>query len=227
MVAHFIRLTNLHVGLSTSTGLYFGSRTIKQTSTSHWDNARRTLQNRAIEVAVIENDNASLLLEGLAYDQCQVGIVLNIDPLQLFPEHNISEEDQLFNVVRTQVDVVLPTGTSVLNADDSMIVKMAELSKGEVMYFSQDPASSVLATHQENNGRSIIVSPSIITLKQGKLDKLTIPIPPTIRDLSLDWAPNLSLAAAIGAAWALDIPFNVIEAGAETFVSDISLPRGI
>jgi cyanophycin synthetase len=226
MVAHFIRLTNMHVGLSTNNGLYFGSRTIKQTSSSHWENARRTLQNRAIEVAVIENDNASLLLEGLAYDQCQVGIVLSIDPLKLFPEHNISEEDQLFNVVRTQVDVVLPTGTSVLNADDSMIVKMAELSKGEVMYFSQDPASSVIAEHQEKDGRSIIVSPSVITLKQGKLDALVIPIPPAVQSSSLDWAPNLSLAAAIGAAWALDIPFNVIEAGVETFVSNSNLPAG-
>jgi cyanophycin synthetase len=104
---------------------------------------------------------------------------------------------------------------------------MAELSKGEVMYFSQDPSSSVVTTHQENNGRSIIVSPSIITLKQGKVDKLTIPIPPTMRDTSLEWAPNLSLAAAIGAAWALDIPFNVIEAGVETFTSNSNIPAGV
>lgn len=224
MIAHFTRLTNVHVGLSTSNGLYFGNRTIKQTSSSHWENARRTLQNRAIEVAVLENDNASLLLEGLAYDQCQVGVVLNIDPLKLFPEHNISEEDQLFNVVRTQVDVVLPTGTSVLNADDPMIVKMAELSKGEVMYFSQEPDSPVVTAHQEKDGRSIIVSPSVITLKQGKVDKLVIPIPSAVKEASLEWATHLSLAAAIGAAWALDIPFNVIEAGVETFVSSSNIP---
>ncbi|QWE29249.1 cyanophycin synthetase [Polynucleobacter sp. AM-7D1] len=227
MVAHFIRLTNVHVGLSTNLGLYFGNRLIKKTSSSHWENARRTLQNRAIEVAVLENDNASLLLEGLAYDQCQVGVVLNIDPLKLFPEHNISEEDQLFNVVRTQVDVVLPAGTSVLNADDPMIVKMAELSKGEVMYFSQEPNSPVVTAHQEKDGRSIIVSPSVITLKQGKLDKLVIPIPPAVKESSLEWAPHLSLAAAIGAAWALDIPFNVIEAGVETFVSSSNIPAGV
>ncbi len=224
MIAHFTRLTNVHVELSTSNGLYFGNRTIKQTSSSHWENARRTLQNRAIEVAVLENDNASLLLEGLAYDQCQVGVVLNIDSLKLFPEHNISEEDQLFNVVRTQVDVVLPTGTSVLNADDPMIVKMAELSKGEVMYFSQELDSPVVTAHQEKDGRSIIVSPSGITLKQGKVDRLVIPIPSSVKEASLEWAPHLSLAAAIGAAWALDIPFNVIEAGVETFVSSSNIP---
>jgi cyanophycin synthetase len=227
MVAHFIRLTNMHVGLSTNNGLYFGNRTIKRTSPSLWENARRALQNRAIEVAVIESDNASLLLEGLAYDQCQVGIVLNIDPLQLFPQHNICDEDQLFNVIRTQVDVVLPTGTCVLNADDPLIVKMAELSKGEVMYFSQDSSSSVIAEHQEKNGRTIIVSPNLITLMQGKEEKKIIPIPVIVKRTSPEWSPHLSISAAIGAAWALDIPFNVIEAGVETFVSDASIPVGV
>ncbi|OYW79060.1 MAG: hypothetical protein B7Z19_06035 [Polynucleobacter sp. 32-46-5] len=227
MVAHFMRLTNLHVGLSTSQGLYFGSRSIKRNSASHWENARRTLQNRAIEAAVIESDNASLLLEGLAYDQCQIGIVLNVDPLQLFPEHHISDEDHLFNVVRTQVDVVLPTGVCVLNADDPIIVKMAELSKGEVLYFSKDPHSKIIAEHQAKNGRSITVSAGFITLQQGDSEKLAIPIPPSIKQANSSWAPDLSLAAAVGAAWGLDIPFNVIEAGVETFVSDTSIPPGV
>jgi cyanophycin synthetase len=30
----------------------------------------------------------------------------------------------------------------------------------------------------------------------------------------------MNLGAAIAAAWALEIPFNVIEAGAETFVAE-------
>jgi len=30
----------------------------------------------------------------------------------------------------------------------------------------------------------------------------------------------MNLGAAIAAAWALEIPFNVIEAGAETFMPD-------
>ena len=227
MVAHFMRLTNLHVGLSTSHGLYFGNRSIKRNSTSHWENGRRTLQNRAIEAAVIESDNASLLLEGLSYDQCQIGIVLNVDPLQLFPEHHISDEDHLFNVVRTQVDVVLPTGVCVLNADDPMIVKMAELSKGEVLYFSKDPHSKLITEHQAKNGRSVIANAGFITLKQGDADKLVIPIPQGIKQAETTWAPDLSLAAAVGAAWGLDIPFNVIEAGVETFVSNASVTSGV
>ena len=226
MVAHFIRLTNSFVGLSTSKGLYFGSRTIHRNSQSHWENARRTLQNRAIEVAVLENDNASLLLEGLAYDQCQVGIVLNVDPLKLFPENNICDEDQLFNVVRTQVDVALPSGVNVLNADDAIIAKMAELSKGEIIYFSRDPNSELIKAHQEKDGRTIIVESNSISLFHGKTQKMVLTTTEIVKRISSEWDPDLSLAAAIGAAWALDISFNVIEAGAETFVSDANIPAG-
>jgi len=219
MVAHFARLTNVHVGLSSNKDLYFGNRSIHRTSKSNWENGRRTLQNRAIELAVIENDNSSLLLEGLSYDQCQVGIVLNIDPQGLFPEHNISDDEQLFNVVRTQVDVVLPTGICVLNADDPMITKMAELSKGEVMYFSEDQHSTFVAEHQQKMGRVIIANPKAITLMQGTIETKVIPVPPSIQNRpKSEWMPYLSLAAAIGAAWALEIPLNIIQAGVETFV---------
>jgi len=221
MVAHFARLTNVHVGLSSNKELHFGSRSVYRTSKSNWENGRRTLQNRAIELAVIENSNSSLLLEGLSYDQCQVGIVLNIDPQGLFPEYNISDEDQLFNVVRTQVDVVLPTGVCVLNADDQMIVKMIELSKGEVLFFSEDPDSEVIAKHKHNQGRFIISTPTAITLYQGNTEKIVIPVPTLIQNYSKsEWKPHLCLAAAIGAAWGLEIPLNIIEAGVETFVPD-------
>jgi cyanophycin synthetase len=227
MVAHFARLTNVHVGLSSNKELHFGSRSIHRTSSSNWENGRRTLQNRAIELAVIENNNTSLLLEGLSYDQCQVGIVLNINPQDLFPEHNICDEDQLFNVVRTQVDVVLPSGVCILNADDPMIVKMFELSKGELLLLSEDINSSVIAEHKSKMGRFIIAGPRTITLHHGETQQATIPVPAIIKKHpEAEWKPHMCLAAAIGAAWALNIPFNVIDAGAETFVPDTTIATG-
>lgn len=227
MVAHFARLTNVHLGLSSSNGLIFGNRSIQRTSNSNWENGRRTLKNRVIELAVIENDNASLLLEGLSYDQCQVGIVLNVDPTALFPEHNISDEDQLFAVVRTQVDVVLPTGSSILNADDPIVVKMTELSKGEVIYFSEESQNAVISKHQQQNGRFIIATPKTVTLKQGYENVDVFEVPASIQNhLNPEWKPHLCLAAAIGAAWALQIPLNIIQAGVETFVPDATTITG-
>ena len=220
MVAHFLRLTNLYVGLSCSKGLFFGHRAIQRNNAANWENARRTLLNRAVEAAVIENNNLSMLIEGLAYDRCQVGVVLNLNPTGVFPEYAIFDQDQLFSIVRTQVDVVLPSGYAVLNADDPLVAQMAELSDGEVIFFSQNANSAIVEAHLQNGGRAVIVKNETIVLQTGNKEQKVIPIPQAnSNNLDLNWGP-LNLAASIAAAWALEIPFNVIQAGTETFVSD-------
>ena len=226
MIAHFLRLTNVYVGLSCSKGLFFGNRAIPNSNASNWENARRTLLNRAVEAVVIENNHLSMLVEGLAYDRCQVGVVLNVDPKANFPQYAIYDEDQVFSIVRTQVDVVLPTGVAVLNADDAMCVQMAELCDGEVIFFSENSDSEVMKTHLQNGGRAVLVGKQQITLKSGKLDQKSIPVPRHSESSSTTPWKTMNLGAAIAAAWALDIPFNVIEAGAQTFVPDATTITG-
>jgi cyanophycin synthetase len=65
-----------------------------------------------------------------------------------------------------------------------------------------------------------------ITLKSGKLDQKSIPVPRHSESDSSSPCKGMNLGAAIAAAWALDIPFNVIEAGAETFTPDITTAVG-
>jgi cyanophycin synthetase len=227
MIAHFLRLTNVYVGLSCSKGLYFGNRAIPNTNASNWENARRTLLNRAVEAVVIENNHLSMLIEGLAYDRCQVGVVINVDPKANFPQYAIYDEDQVFSVVRTQIDVVLPNGVGVLNADDPMCVQMAELCDGQVIFFTEDPDSEVVKTHLQNGGRAVMVGKQQITLKSGRHDQKSIPVPRHSEpDTSAPWK-GMNLGAAIAAAWALEIPFNVIEAGAETFAPDLTMATGV
>ena len=226
MIAHFLRLTNVYVGLSCSKGLFFGNRAIPNTNSSNWENARRTLLNRAVEAVVIENNHLSMLIEGLAYDRCQVGVVLNVDPKANFPQYAIYDEDQVFSIVRTQIDVVLPSGVGVLNADDPMCVQMTELCDGEVIFFSEDPDSELIKNHLSNGGRAVMIGKQQITLKSGKLDQKSIPVPRhSESDSASPWKAR-NLGAAIAAAWALDIPFNVIEAGAETFAPDATTTTG-
>jgi cyanophycin synthetase len=168
-----------------------------------------------------------MLIEGLAYDRCQVGVVLNVDPKANFPQYAIYDEDQVFSIVRTQVDVVLPNGVAVLNADDPMVAKMAELCDGEVIFFTQNANSPIIEEHLKNDGRAVLVGNQQLTLRRGKLDQKSIPVPRHSEpNTSAPWK-TMNLGAAIGAAWALDIPFNVIEAGAETFVPDPNTAIGV
>ena len=221
MIAHFLRLTNVNVGLACSKGLYFGNRVVQRSDSANWEDARRTLLNRTVDAAVIESNSLSMLIEGLAYDRCHVGVVLNMNPKANFPQYAIYDEDQVFSITRTQVDVVLPTGIAVLNADDEWVAKMAELSDGEVIFFTQDADSALINTHLQNGGRAVIVGKQQIALKWGLNDQKSIPVPlPSHAAIDPQWHSQ-NLGAAIAAAWGLGIPFNVIEAGTETFVPDM------
>ena len=53
------------------------------------------------------------------------------------PNFTLSEPEQMFKVLRTQVDVVLPEGAAVLNARDPRVVEMAPLCDGEVIFFGR------------------------------------------------------------------------------------------
>ena len=161
-----------------------------------------------------------IVKEGLAYDRCQVGVVLNIDPSATFPEYAIYDEDQLFSIVRTQVDVVLPNGAAVLNADDPLVAKMAELCDGEVIFFSGNEAAPLIEDHLKQGGRAVLVRGQEIVLKTARRDEQVLHLPKSPKSTpdSTQWK-SINLAAAIATAWALGIPFNIILAGTETFYS--------
>ena len=112
----------------------------------------RARQERLADVAaIIENDSSVILGQGLAYDRCQVGVVTNIDDADHLGDFDINDAERMFNVFRTQVDVVLPGGYGAERAR-SRVVEMAELSDGAVIFFGIDPALPAIAAHLQQDG---------------------------------------------------------------------------
>jgi cyanophycin synthetase len=221
IAAHFLRLNNSFVGLACSDGLYFQNKQVEKTDAAHWKGARRTLVHRGVEAAVIENSADVILNQGLAYNRCKVGVLTNIDPTIFMPESAIVEEKHLFNVYRTQVDVVLSNGSTVLNAQDPMIVEISELSDGEVIFFSLDAAHPVIEKHLAKGGKVVVANATEIILKAGMEEVWRIQKSASayIRgDVSDHRIANT--LAAIGVAWALHLPYELIDAGIETFSPD-------
>jgi cyanophycin synthetase len=218
LVSHLIQLTGVKVGLACSKGAYFNQRLQTSGNCANWISANRLLLNRQVEAAVIENDNHIILNEGLAYDRCSVGIVTNLDPEDTAPECSITEPEQIYNVMRTQVDVVLPTGTAVLNADDDAVVKMAELSDGEVILFSRYGLNDATQGHLKNGGRALFTENNQIIFAQGK-DRQTLIDLNNIPLLQSSSKTNAleNVLAAVGAVWALNTPKDIIVAGLQTF----------
>lgn len=222
IVANLAHISGKHVGLACRDGLYLDNRQLEKRDCATWAAGQKLLINRIVDTAVIENSLTTILSEGLAYDRCQVGVVINIAPEKHFGEYYLETAEQVYNVVRTQVDVVLSNGVAVLNADDALVAEMAELCDGEVILFTKDDKSTLVETHLQNGGRAVVLNDGRLTLavdgKHVLLAKLAaVPFLQSTQDDAQRNIQIMALLAAIGAAWALDISAELICAGIETF----------
>ncbi|MFU1915087.1 cyanophycin synthetase [Bordetella avium] len=221
LISRLLHLSGKQTGLACSEGLYFNKRLVQKGDCANWAAGRRVLMNRNVEAAVIENDSGVILGQGLAYDRCQVGVVTNIDDGDHLGDFDINETERLFTVFRTQVDVVLPTGAAVLNARDARVVEMAELCDGEVLFFGIDPQLPALAQHRTQGKRTVFLRDEHIVLARGEEEEKLAPIAaiPLTHGGRVEFQTE-NVLAAVAAAWALDIPVDLIRAGIETFDID-------
>ncbi|HNI73889.1 MAG TPA: cyanophycin synthetase [Accumulibacter sp.] len=224
LLAHLLRLTGKCTGLACSSGLYVDRRCLENQDSAHWKAAHRLLMNRSVEAAVLENGTDSLLGEGLAYDRCQVGIVTNVDPSRHFGRFDVHTPEQVFTVLRTQVDVILPSGAAVLNASQPMLVEMAPLCDGEVIYFARDAQLPVIAAHLAENKRAVLLRNHQVVIARGDQETAiskqeAIPLLLSANDGgndANDWQID-NVLAATAAALALEIAPEIIRTGLETF----------
>lgn len=216
LVAWLIHISGKHVGLACKDGFFLGARQVESKDCANWDAGQRLLINRAVGAAVFENSSRMILSEGLAYDKCLVGVVTDIGDMGSLSEYYIDDADRLFNVVRTQIDVILPHGTAVLNAADPQVVAMAELCDGKVIFYGLDAQLDALATHRASGERVVFVQDRHIVMIQDMEEVARIPLESLTRSKAEQ--PEMVMAAA-AAAWALDIAPELIGAGLRTFDS--------
>ena len=221
LVARLLTLSGKRTGLTCSDGLFIDSRRSEAGDCAHWEAARRVLMNRAIEAAVFENGSDAILVDGLAYDRCQVGIVTNMDVARHTGRFYVDTPEQVFTVLRTQIDLVLPGGAAVLNAAELQLVEMAKLCDGEVIFFASDPELPALVSHIEQGRRAVIVRYGQVMLADSEgeaaLTRLG-DIPLTEDGKNREQIENV--LAAIAAAWALGITPDVMRTGVETFFNE-------
>ncbi|GAB1412344.1 cyanophycin synthetase [Candidatus Desulfobacillus denitrificans] len=221
LVAWLLQLTGKHVGLACRDGLFLDKRQVEKKDSANWAAGQRLLINRSVEAAVFENGPAMILGEGIAYDRCQVGIVTDAEGAETLGEFDIHTVDQLYHVLRTQVDIVLPEGVAVLNAADPHVVRMAELCDGEVIFYGLGAELPAIVAHRAKGGRALYLRDNRIMLATGAVEGpfLELPVLANGKD-DTDNHRAASLLAAVGAAVALDIPVEMIRVGIETFEQD-------
>jgi len=166
---------------------------------------------------VFETGSNTILAEGLAYDKCSVGVVTDVGWQEELAEFDILDAEQTFKVTRSQVDVILPTGTAVLNSADPQVVELAELCDGQVIFYGMDPKSLVMSKHRDAGERVVYVRDDQIVLSHGAQDVAMLPLA-SLKPAKAS-QPEMVMAA-VAAAWALNIPPELIGAGLRTFESN-------
>jgi cyanophycin synthetase len=216
LVAWLVHISGKHVGLACSEGLYLDGRQIDGADCANWEAGQRILINRSVQAAVFESPGQSILGEGLPYDKCDVAVVTDVSWHEGLKQFDILDAEQSYKVVRTQVDVVLPTGTAVLNAADLQAVEMADLCDGKVIFYGLDANLDVLIQHLAAGERAVYLQDEAIVLMQGATTVAHLPLA-NLKPAKAS-KPEMVMAA-VAAAWALNIPVELIGAGLRTFES--------
>src|SRR5688500_5979412 len=170
LIAHLFRHTGKTVGFTTTDGVYLQNRMVMEGDMTGPFSANIILSNPQIDVAVLETARGGILRAGLGFDECDVGIVLNVsaDHLGL---RGINTVEQLADVKSVIPSVVKREGHAVLNADDPLVYAMREKTTADVVLFSTRPdgENELVEEHVGRGGIAACVQGEQFVIRRGRL----------------------------------------------------------
>ncbi|MBP6669749.1 MAG: cyanophycin synthetase [Gemmatimonadales bacterium] len=220
MLAHIHKLSGRCVGLTTTDGVYIdGQCTVKGDMTGPVA-TRMVLKDPHVEVAVLEVARGGLLRAGMGTRFIDVGAVLNVQSDHLGLK-GIDTLEQLAAVKRIPVEVA--QDTAVLNADDPLVLRMADYTDAKnLCYVTMHPSHPLVREHIRAGGRAACLETGINGQMITLYDRGThIPllwshlIPATLEGKATHNVQNAMFAAAM--AFSMGVKLEDIRHGLRTF----------
>lgn len=226
LIAHLLTVAGHRVGMTLTDGVFVNGKQIDSGDCSGPKSARNVLLHPDVDAAVLETARGGLLREGLGFDRCKVAVVTNVGSGDHLGLNFIQNVEELAVVKRVIVQNVAPDGVAVLNACDPRVAEMASHCPGSVTFFAQDVHHPVAVAQRAQGKRLVYREGSDIVAVEGGFE-LRIPLSevPLTRHGTIVFQIDNAMAA-VGAAWALDLDWNVIRRGLASFVSDASRTPG-
>jgi cyanophycin synthetase len=179
ILAAILQKAGLRVGFTTTSGIYIDDELIIEADASGPKSARTVLRDPTVEAAVLETARGGILREGLGFDECDVGAVLNIaaDHLGVKSVHTLEDLAAIKSVV---VEAVRSGGCSVLNADDPLTLHMRRHAGGRLALFTLDGGnamSEIVRRHIARDGLAVVREPGprggdVIVYNDGERHRL-------------------------------------------------------
>ena len=217
ITAHIYQQTGQVVGYTTTDGIYINEYLVEKGDNTGPYSAGVILKDPTVEVAVLESARGGILRSGLAFDSCDIGVVLNVaaDHLGLGDIQTIEQMAQVKSVV---AETVKPGGYAILNADDPLVAAMAERVNCKVAYFSMKSDNPIIKEHIRRDGLAAIYENGYLSILEGewtlRIEK-AVNLPVTMQGMAPFMIAN-ALAACL-AAFAQGVDIEVIRRGVRTF----------
>ncbi|MFD2435833.1 cyanophycin synthetase [Modicisalibacter luteus] len=217
LISHLLRQAGRSVGTACTGAIEIDNHTILRGDYSGPQAAATVLREPTVEYAVLEVARGGIMRRGLGFDECQVGVLLNIASDHL-GENDIRTLDELARCKSVVIDAVRQEGTAVLNADDPRVLASREWARGDVIYFSLNPDSQPVRQHVHHHGVAFTVHDGAIVMRQGHVEATVIPV--VDAPITFEGHARFNIAnalAASAAAYALGLSIADIQLGLQTF----------
>ncbi|MEC7987891.1 MAG: cyanophycin synthetase [Myxococcota bacterium] len=220
MLAHIHKMAGENVGMTTTDGVYIdGSRTIEGDMTGPVS-ARMVLKDPSVSVAVLETARGGMLRAGLGYSAPDVACCLNVAADHL-GTRGIDTLEQLAEVKRIPIEVARKS--AVLNADDSLCLRMAAYTKAkQIVYVTMNSRNQLVRKHIRAGGQAVVLEEGINGHMISIYDNGThVPllwthlIPATLEGQAMHNVQNAMFAAAM--ANSMGVSLDNIRQGLRTF----------
>jgi cyanophycin synthetase len=227
LTAHIAKSSGKKVGYTTSDGVYIQNQMMMKGDCTGPISSQFVLKDPTVDFAVLECARGGILKSGLAFQNCEVAVVMNVaaDHIGL---GGINSVEQMAKVKAVVPETAFTHGFAVLNADDDRVYKMKYDLKCNIALFSMDENNPRIKEHAAENGLSCVFENGYITLMKGGWKIRVLPvknIPLTFEGKAAHNVTNC-LAAVLSTYLFRDITIEDIRTGLQTFVPSENLTPG-
>ena len=226
LISHVLQQMGHKVGMTSTEGIYVDGKCIDKGDDTGYNSTKTILQNKDVEIAVLEVARGGLIRKGLAYDVADVAVITNITEDHLGID-DVNDIEQLAFVKALVGEAVKEDGYVVINADDNWSKNILSRFKAKKIFFSKDSDNPLIVENIKSGGISIYIKDNTLTVMNNNREYKLLNInniPITLNGI-LDY--NLENAmAACAALVGLEIDYCMIAKGFKSFKLNNSCNAG-
>lgn len=227
LTAHIAKSAGKKVGYTTSDGVYIQNQLMMKGDCTGPISSTFVLKDPTVDFAILECARGGILKSGLAFQNCDVGIVTNVaaDHIGLGGIYTV---EQMAKVKAVVPETVFPHGFAILNAEDDLVYAMKNDLKCNIGLFSMDENNPRIKEHCADGGLASVYENGFVTIMKGNW-KIRVmaakDIPLTYGGKAVHNIANC-LPAVLATYLYRDITIDDIKLGLQTFMPGEALTPG-